>query len=263
MGKLSPTRHDAPGPPRGGGRFSFRIVDLPRPSVEKRGESESLAREARALRRLVGRDIAPALVAHGDGVLCTALLEGRPRVLSRRDRASLAELGAVLRRAHDTACHASGRLPQWSSAARSLSSYRARRAEDARASAGRQRGLAERVIAGLPFLPPTDHARPFRFLHGDLVHDNVVWTPAGPRLVDWEFWRMGDPAEDLAYLIELNDLRGEAEAAVLSGYGASDLPERVDAWRALVVLDAGLWYLNHGEKQRAEPLLQRADRLSR
>lgn len=125
-----------------------------------------------------------------------------------------------------------------------------------------RQAFARRVIDALAPLPPSDPERPFRLLHGDLVRENIVWTPPGPRLVDWEFWRMGDPAEDLAYLCEVNALTPPAVAAVLQGYSVEGMGERVDAWRPLVALDAGLWYLAHGDAARGEALLARAERLT-
>ena len=87
---------------------------------------------------------------------------------------------------------------------------------------------------------------------------NVVWGPDGPALVDWEFWRMGDPAEDLAYLAELNALPDAGpRPAVLEGYGRAEAAAAVAAWRALVALDAGGWYLREGMEAEARPLLGR------
>lgn len=242
---------------RGGGRFDVRALgpDV----VEKRGDPGALAREGAALRRVAGRDVAPALVCVGVGILRSERLAGRPRALAGRD---LRALGGVLRRAHLTALQSTGRLPGWSSPARSLAAYRKRRADDALKLAGlSRREFAMRVIDALPALPRPDHGRPFCQLHGDLVAENIVWTPQGPRLVDWEFWRMGDPAEDLAYLCEVNALAPRGTAAVFEGYGVEGMRERVSAWRPLVALDAGAWYLAHGDVRRGEVLLARAARL--
>ena len=39
-------------------------------------------------------------------------------------------------------------------------------------------------------------------LHDDLVHQNIVWGPNGePRFIDLEDTRIGDPAEELAYIV--------------------------------------------------------------
>jgi hypothetical protein len=46
-------------------------------------------------------------------------------------------------------------------------------------------------------------------------------------------------------------------AEVLDGYGSADMAERIDAWRALVALDAGGWYAREGMDALARPLLER------
>lgn len=242
----------------GGGRFDVRAVG--RDVVEKRGDPRALVREGAALRRMTSREVAPTLIRVGDGILRSERLAGGPRPLVGCD---LNAVGAVLRRAHDAALQSTGRLPGWKSPARSLAAYRKRRAEDTLNLAGpSRRAAAMRVIDALPVLPLSDQKRPFRLLHGDLVAENIVWTPRGPRFVDWEFWRMGDPAEDLAYLCEVNALEPRATAAVFEGYAVEGMGERVNAWRALVALDAGAWYLAHGEEERGEALLARAAHLT-
>jgi aminoglycoside phosphotransferase (APT) family kinase protein len=95
-------------------------------------------------------------------------------------------------------------------------------------------------------------------LHGDLVAENIVWSPSGPVLIDWEFRRLGDPAEDLAYLTELNALPPALAASVLEGYGLRGMEERVEGWRALVAADAGAWYLAEGLAGEAAAMLRRA-----
>lgn len=40
---------------------------------------------------------------------------------------------------------------------------------------------------------------PLRLVHGDFQQGNVVVTPDGWQVVDWEFARIGDPREDLGY----------------------------------------------------------------
>ena len=77
-------------------------------------------------------------------------------------------------------------------------------------------------------------------------------------LIDWEFARMGDPAEDLAYLAELNELPEAVLDAVLEGHGTPGMAARVDGWRGLVAADAAGWYLAHGMVDEAAPLLARA-----
>ena len=120
-----------------------------------------------------------------------------------------------------------------------------------------QRDLIARALAGIVAAAPPG-AGGFRLLHGDLVEDNVVWGPEGPVLVDWEFWRMGDPAEDLAYLEALNELPGRVARDVRAGYGANEgLNGRIRAWRPLVMVDAALWHRDVGDASLVPDLLAR------
>jgi len=238
-------------------RFVVRDLPGPPPRVEKRGPAEALAREAAALALVGGRPWAPALVHHERGVVVATRCPGEPRPLDALAAADARRLGAVVREVHELRRAGQGGLPWWSRPARTLGDYRARRARDAeRSLAGSAHsGLALRALAAP--LPRVEEDEAFRLLHGDLVGANVVWGPGGPALVDWEFWRMGDPAEDLAYLAETNALPDAALEEVLDGYALPGIGARVDAWRALVALDAGGWYARQGMEAQARPLLER------
>ena len=49
---------------------------------------------------------------------------------------------------------------------------------------------------------------------------------------------------------------------MLEGYGHSGIAERVEAWRPLAALSAGLWYADIGLGERAQELLGQAARLT-
>ena len=91
---------------------------------------------------------------------------------------------------------------------------------------------------------------------------NIVWNGSVPALVDWEFCRMGDPAEDLAYLVEVNAVPADLVAALVRGYGPPAIDRRVDAWRGLAAADAAGWYLAEEMEAEAAPLLARAAELA-
>lgn len=252
---------DVERPLRSGGRFAVSAVNGSPGRVIKRGPSGPLAREARALRLVAHLGIAPPLLETEPGTIVAELVDGAERPLGRLLPADAHALGRILRAVHESRRTATGWLPGWRSRARSLDAYRRRRAADARAAAGGDAVLASRVVDGLPPLTQGAGERPFRLLHGDLVSSNVLWTPE-PRLVDWEFWRMGDPAEDLAYLAEVNGMPEPVFARVLDAYGDPAVASRVDGWRVLCALDAGLWYRNAGVDPAARRLLRRARELS-
>ncbi len=249
---------DAERPFDGGGRFEITVANG---AVIKRGDPRALARDAGGLRHAAGLDIAPRLIASRRGLLVTELLDGAARPLEAMRPHDARALGQAVRHLHEARRTRTGGRPEWTSRVRSLAAYRRRRVDDAIAAAGPDRALAERVVASLAPLAAPAVRQPFRFLHGDLVSGNVIWGPA-PRLVDFEFWRMGDPAEDLAYLIAVNALPPALVRGVLDGYGHAGAAARVDAWLALCALDAGLWYRNASQPERADELIARAAHLA-
>ncbi len=122
------------------------------------------------------------------------------------------------------------------------------------------RSLAARIAAVAPSFGAVS-GHPFRLLHGDLTAANILWG-SHPQLVDWEFWRMGDPAEDLAYLITVNDLPQRIADAVIVGYDDASVATRIGRWRAPCALDAGLWYLTAGMRVEGLALVGRARQIS-
>lgn len=265
---LSPRGQDSaagptsPGVPPGGGRFRVRWLPGAPALVEKRGAAGPLAREAAALRLLAGRAPAPALVRDRPGELVTRRLPGAPRPLGDAGADELRALGAVLRRVHDAWPGRAGGLPHWPAPATGLEAYRRARAEDAARLLGP--GPDARLARALGRVPasPCGERRPFRLVHGDLVAANLVWHEGVPVLVDWEFWRMGDPAEDLAYLTEVNDLGAASLDRVLDGYGDPGMAVRLGPWRGLMALEAGAWYRAAGHRGHARRLLARGRALA-
>ena len=229
--------------------------------VVKRCAVDSARREAAALTLTAHLGLAPGLLCAGAGVLVLELWPGTTRPLGRASASELAALGRAVRRVHDSRRTATGRWPDWRSHARSLAAYRRRVAAEASgwAVGSGQRELAAAVVAGLPPLPVEEDRAPFARLHGDLWSENVLWQDDGQiRLVDWEYSRQGDPAEELAYLAELDGLGDAALEALLAGYGADAPCAGVAAWRPLCALMAGLWFAARGLERQAEPLLARA-----
>ena len=238
----------------------FRLTDVSgeTPLVDKRGDHDALAREVAALTQVAGAPWAPALIGHGPGWMRLTRLPGAPRAISAVAEQEARRLGVVLRTAHETRRARHGGLWTWEAQAATLGEYRRLRAQDTERAleGGPDAGLARRALAAADGIECGEI--PFRMLHGDLVEANVVWGPDGPGLVDWEFSRMGDPAEDLAYLIEANALPQPVAEGVLEGYGLPGMGPRVEGWRALAAADAGAWYRAQGLLDEASRLLARA-----
>ena len=98
----------------------------------------------------------------------------------------------------------------------------------------------------------------FSLLHGDLSAGNIIWDVGRPTLIDWEFARDGDPAEDLAYLTSEARLDPEQLADIAEGYvaagGEAWAFARLPVWLPLVRLDAALWWADYWLERGVDPL---------
>ncbi len=222
-------------------RFAISFDPGPPPTVTKRGDRDALAREAQALIALAGHDWLPTFIHHEPGRLVTEWLPGSPRQLSSMAPADARALGVTLRAVHRS-------VPGTDLCVSTPGGYARSRAEAVRRMA--QRAELEHEVA----VP--DPARTLVPIHGDLVEANIIWGLNAPVLIDWEFWRQGDPAEDLAYLVALNDLPQRVTDDVASGYGTDEPWARVAAWRPIVTLEAAAWYRLAGDTDRADALLR-------
>lgn len=237
--------------PPGGGRFRLRGLPGPPPAVAKRGDADALDREAAALRLLAGIPGVPRLLAHRPGLLVMTRLPGTPRPPAQVPSSGWRALGSALARVHGAAHRPDGGCAWWPASVTDGGEYVAGRLGDARALA-RQAGLGDPAVP-----PPPPTAGGYRPVHGDLTEGNIVWDAGAPGLVDWEFWRWGDPAEDLAYLAEANGLDDERLAAVLEGHGDAGAAARVPGWRPVVAAEIAAWWVGVGRDDLAAPLLPR------
>lgn len=85
--------------------------------------------------------------------------------------------------------------------------------------------------------------------HGDIASGNVVWG-ATPVLIDWEYARLGDPADEIAYVFGQNDLSAAQRDAFWRGYRATTRGDRLDAiadrvgwWEPVNLLGSTLWWV--------------------
>jgi aminoglycoside phosphotransferase (APT) family kinase protein len=88
-------------------------------------------------------------------------------------------------------------------------------------------------------------------LHGDVAGGNILWTP-GPVLIDWEYARLGDAADEVAYIFNQNELSEEQRGAFWRGYARSCrsarhvdyVRDRVQWWEPFTVLGSSFFWLN-------------------
>jgi thiamine kinase-like enzyme len=98
--------------------------------------------------------------------------------------------------------------------------------------------------------PPTANGERLVLLHADISSANVLWVPE-PMLIDWEYARLGDPADEVAYLFTENTLPEPQQDAFWRGYSealteaeARTIAERVRYWVPITLLGSVLWWLD-------------------
>lgn len=92
-------------------------------------------------------------------------------------------------------------------------------------------------------------------LHGDVATSNVLWSPS-PVLIDWEYARLGDPADEIAYVFGQHGLTASRRAAFWAGYRRAtalarpaDLVERAAWWEPVLLLGSALWWLERWSRR--------------
>jgi aminoglycoside phosphotransferase (APT) family kinase protein len=253
------TRAVASGPPAG---LVVRVS-----TRSDTAERAQVAREAAVLAALAGTAAPRLLDASCDGrwfdapVMCTEFIAGAHRELATATRPELAALGAVVSSVHarPTADLAErlrpaktgvGYLVQWSEL---IDGYRPklRRPLPPSVGDGVERSLASatRILNGPLRQATAEGGDPLSLLHGDITPGNVLWADR-PVLIDWEYARLGDPADDVAYVFGQHGLSADQRSAFWSGYrslmGERDLDPiaaRARLWEPVILLGSALWWL--------------------
>jgi Ser/Thr protein kinase RdoA (MazF antagonist) len=91
---------------------------------------------------------------------------------------------------------------------------------------------------------------PLRLLHGDIAEGNVLWG-RDPALIDWEYTRLGDAADELAYVFDQNALTDPQRHAFWEGYRKTAradarvdcIVERVEWWEPMTLVGSALWWV--------------------
>jgi aminoglycoside phosphotransferase (APT) family kinase protein len=90
---------------------------------------------------------------------------------------------------------------------------------------------------------------PLVLLHGDIAEGNILWNP-DPVLIDWEYARPGDPADEIAYTFDQNGLAADQRNAFWAGYAdptasqirTEQIVDRVGWWEPVTLLGSTLWW---------------------
>lgn len=118
-----------------------------------------------------------------------------------------------------------------------------------------QRRMRHAVLLGHEYVDRARRAGVFStgdrlvLLHGDVAGGNILWDPH-PVLIDWEYSRIGDAADEIAYIFEQNELTASHQRSFWTGYEAghgSDqslepLRDRVRAWSPVTVLGSMVFW---------------------
>jgi thiamine kinase-like enzyme len=196
-------------------RFGGRevVVRLPGNDTELLGSDRPGEREANSLAAGVG--VAPEVLAYLEDpvVLVTAFVEG-PTMESPelREPRALAEVAGALRKIHGCGAAIGARFDAF----RLVEDY---------AAATRERGgevppayeVAHAAAARIEAAAALDGDAPV-LCHDDLLPANFIDTPAGIRIVDWEYAGMGNRWFDLGNFAVNNELGLAEEVAFLSAY---------------------------------------------
>ncbi|MEZ4523324.1 MAG: phosphotransferase [Thermomicrobiales bacterium] len=100
--------------------------------------------------------------------------------------------------------------------------------------------------------PSWDEAE-FSRLHGDLSYGNLIWHDDELALIDWEYSRVGDPAEDLAYLLVEQGVSLEGAKSLRQAYidaeGEPEAWRRVPTYAVFAAVDSCLWWADYGAER--------------
>lgn len=201
--------------------------------------------------------------------MCMQFVAGRQRELNSVGAAKIARLGSVVAWVHeqpiedlvegmptasDVASYAQGRLESILS---TLSWVRDPLPAPIQA---RLRGVAHALESSLEGLRDAERFttdEPLALLHGDIGPGNILWGP-DPVLIDWEYTRLGDPADEIAYVFDQNGLTAPQREAFWRGYrkGMSrpsrltHNTDRVEWWEPVTLLGSALWWVERWVRRK-------------
>ncbi|CAN5816926.1 hypothetical protein BH23CHL2_BH23CHL2_07440 [soil metagenome] len=220
--------------------------------------------EIEALTDVAGCPGVPDLAFADDRMLVHGYLEGKPQPLTDVDPGQIGRLAVVLNCLHQ---HTYEGFTPWPDRSR----VEGTRADLYRFRVGSLKTYASYPLAlrgdidpRLPELVAALDApaaltetswgdQSFSRLHGDLSIGNILWKEDDVALIDWEYSRIGDPAEELAYLLTEQPVEATRvdvlRAAYIEAGGDPDTWRRVPTYALYTSIDSALWWADYGVKQ--------------
>jgi thiamine kinase-like enzyme len=212
-------------------RFGGRevVVRLPGNDTELLGSDRPGEREANSLAAAAG--VAPAVLAHLDDpvVLVTEFVKGPTMEAEElREPRALEDVAVALRKIHGCGAQLDARFDAF----RLVEDYAATtRSRGGEVPAAYDRAHA--AAARIEVAPALDGGGAV-LCHDDLLAANFIDTPAGIRIVDWEYAGMGNRWFDLGNFAVNNELGPAEEEAFLNAYlGTAPSPADLAALRLM------------------------------
>ena len=194
--------------------------------------------------------------------MCMQFVPGRQAALTRVGAAEIARLGSVVAWVHGQPLED---LVEVMPTASDVASYAQERLESILSTLSwvrdplpvpiqaRLRGVAhalEKSLEGVQDAERFTTDETLALLHGDIGPGNILWGP-DPVLIDWEYTRLGDPADEIAYVFDQNGLTAPQRDAFWRGYreGMSSpsrlahITDRVEWWEPVTLLGSALWWV--------------------
>lgn len=194
--------------------------------------------------------------------MCMEFLQGRQRDLSAVGAAEIVRLGSVVAWVHDQPIED---LVEGIPTAGNVTSYAEGRLESIISTLAwardplpvpiqaRLKGAATSLERGLEGLRGAESFKTderLALLHGDIGPGNILWVP-DPVLIDWEYTRLGDPADEMAYTFDQNGLTAPQREAFWRGYRQNissqlrlaRIIDRVNWWEPVTLLGSALWWV--------------------
>ena len=194
--------------------------------------------------------------------MCMNYLPGRPRELNSASVKEIKRLASIVAWVHDRPV---GDLAESLAATGGVTAYAHARMQSIMSTLGwardplpaalqvRLRHAADRLATSFEAAQDAESFRsdePLALLHGDIAFGNVLWSP-DPALIDWEYTRLGDPADEIAYLFDQNALTARQRQAFWGGYRQrvvtqsrlAHIIDRVSWWEPLTLLGSALWWV--------------------